>query len=261
MTHRYHVPDLPPSGGSVPLPTTEAHHARTVMRVRSGDAVELFDGRGRVAAAWIDVVDKRQILCQVQPPREESRLPARTVILGVGLPKGDRAKFLIEKLTELGVARCVPLLCQRSQWSPSPAALEKLRRAMLEACKQCGRNQLLQLDDPVAAIDWFDGTSDQDAASEDAAREPSVEPQAVRVLAHPPEAAGGAAWSPQSSAWPELAAAASRPIKIAVGPEGGFTVEEVAAAEAAGWQTVGLGKLVYRIETAAIALATLAIHR
>lgn len=246
MTHRYYVPDLPPDGGSVPLPTAEAHHARTVMRVRSGDAIELFDGSGRVADAAIEAVDKRQIVCQSQPSRDDSRLPARPVILGVGLPKGDRAKFLIEKLTELGVAQCVPLLCQRSQWSPSAGALEKLRRAMLEACKQSGRNQLMEIDSPLPAIEWLSEASGGEG---------------VRVFAHPPEAPGGEDCGTVQQAWPDNAPETTQPIRIAVGPEGGFTVEEVAAARSAGWQTVSLGTRVYRIETAAIVMASLAIHR
>ncbi|QEG38533.1 RsmE family RNA methyltransferase [Roseimaritima ulvae] len=246
MTHRYYVPDLPPTGGSVLLPTTEAHHARTVMRVRSGDAIELFDGRGGVADACIEAIDKRQVACQVQPPRDDSRLPRRTVILAVGLPKGDRAKFLVEKITELGVARCVPLQCQRSQWTPSAGALEKLRRAMLEACKQSGRNQLLQIDSPMPASDWW--TQDAEQA-------------AIRLLAHPPLAPAAQSGEDVRQVWPEQLDNPEQPIRIAVGPEGGFTAEEVTAARAAGWQTVALGRLVYRIETAALAMATLAIHR
>ena len=258
MTHRYYVPDLPPAGGSVLLPTTEAHHARTVMRVRSGDAIELFDGRGGVADACIETIDKRQVSCQAEPSRDDSRLPRRNVILAVGVPKGDRAKFLIEKLTELGVARCVPLQCQRSQWTPSAGALEKLRRAMLEACKQSGRNQLLHIDPPTPAGDWW--TQDAEQA-------------AIRLLAHPPLAPAAQPGDDVQQVWSEKLADTQkhdngdpldepeRPIRIAVGPEGGFTAEEVTAARAAGWQTVGLGRLVYRIETAALAMATLAIHR
>ncbi|WP_153557960.1 RsmE family RNA methyltransferase [Roseimaritima sediminicola] len=244
MTQRYYVPDLPAAGGVLELPEAEGHHARTVMRLRVGDAVELFDGRGTVATAEITAVSKRQVTCEAQPCRRRGETPRRSVTVAVGMPKGDRAKFLIEKLTELGVTRCVPLRCQRSQWTVSSGALQKWQRAMIEACKQSGRNDLMEIAAPVAAETWL-------AAAGEAA--------AWRLLAHPAAAEGG-----QLAVGFTQAGQPSSPeqgVAIAVGPEGGFVEEEVRLATQAGWQAVSLGELVYRIETAAIVLAALAMHR
>jgi len=248
MTHRYYVPEMLSEGGPLLLPTSEAHHARKVMRVRVGDTIELFDGQGNVAAARIAEIDKREIVCDVEPARADEPASVGAATFGIGLPKGDRAKFLVEKLTELGVAHCTPLQCEHSPWAPSDGAIEKWQRAVVEACKQSGRNRLLQIDPIVSAGDWL---SRPDAAG------------TLRLIAHPAAAAGGEHSVAIESIFASDGGAATkgRPIEIAVGPEGGFTSEEIAVAIDAGWQVVDLGRRVYRIETAAMVMAALAPHR
>ena len=149
------------------------------------------------------------------------------------MPKGDRCQFLVEKLTELGVGSFVPLLCERAVIHPREGKREKLERYVIEASKQCGRNVLMRIAEPVA---WENYVSSGTAVE-------------VRILAHPYQAAdlGDAVMNAAS-------------VRIAVGPEGGFTDDEVAAAIARGWQAVALGPRILRIETAAIALAALAIN-
>src|SRR5262249_28458527 len=142
------------------------------------------------------------------------------------LPRGDRAQFLVEKLTELGVAALHLISTQRSVVQPREAKLDKLERYVIEASKQCGRNVLLRVEAPRP---WEQLVADE--------RLP-----AARLLAHP-----GA----ESGPWP----AAGQDVIAAVGPEGGFTDQEVAQARAAGWAVVGLGPRVLRVETAAVALA------
>src|SRR5205823_11989284 len=140
------------------------------------------------------------------------------------LPKSDRGDFLIEKLTELGVTRFVPLQTARSVVHPRATKLDRLQRAVIEASKQCGRNVLMQVD---LLTNWNDYLGRDDLPAQ-------------RVVAHP----GGAPW---------LRTAGD--IALAVGPEGGFTDDEIAAAVAAGWRTMGLGPRTLRVETAAIVLA------
>ena len=150
-----------------------------------------------------------------------------SLTLAVALPKGDRQKWLIEKLTELGVTRLIPLRTVRGVAAPTAAAIERLRRGVIEACKQCGRCQLLQ----IAEASTLESLGTQ-------------QPTAQRLLADP----GGL---------PLAAAVASTgsDLLAAIGPEGGFTVEEIATAEAAGFKRVSLGPHILRIETAAIAMA------
>lgn len=237
MTIRYFVPDLPRGGGHVELPETEAHHASHVMRVKPGDAVTLFDGQGYESQAVIESAARRRVACHAAAAQLQPRANPHAVSLAVAMPKGDRAKELIERLTELGVERLIPLHCQRSPWTVSAGAMEKWQRVVIEACKQCHRNVLLQIESPCAAADYL-------------AQPPT--PQQAAWFAHP----GGAPVPPL----PPTDDVSSRPqIQIAIGPEGGFTAEELATAERAGWQPVGLGERIYRIETAAVILAVKAM--
>lgn len=230
MTRRYYVPQLPTAPGELILPPEESRHAAAVMRIRSGDEIVLFDGQDAEARARVMTVKKREVTCCVDACRRVSREPSTHLTACVAIPKGDRSRMLVEKLTELGVARLVPLICQRSPWKIGTAAIEKLRRHVIEACKQSGRNRLMLLETPVESSVFFSESNDQ-------------ERHTVRLLAHP----SGESAIPFPTA--------NRPAAFAIGPEGGFTDEEIEWADRAAWRRLSLGPRVYRIETAAIALA------
>jgi 16S rRNA (uracil1498-N3)-methyltransferase len=136
----------------------------------------------------------------------------------------------VEKAVELGVARLVPLITTRGVAQPTALAVERLRRAVIEASKQCGRNRLMEIGEPH---DW------SDFAATDAG--------GVRLMAHP----GGI--SLREAITPAL----EQPhgIVIAIGPEGGFTDEEVNRGVATGWTLIDLGRRILRVETAAIAIS------
>jgi len=213
--------------GPVLLQGPEAHHLATVCRLSTGEQVVLFNGDGREYSAEIISVSRKQVELDVQsieqPPREFGfRLEVATP-----LPKGDRADFLIEKLTELGVTDFVPLRTQRSVVQPRETKLERLQRTVIEASKQCGRNVLMQVH---ALAEW----------SEYCRRR---ELPARKLLAH----LEGSFRMMEDSAFSDVC--------VAVGPEGGFTVEEVELAKGAGWQLVRLGPRVLRVETAALVMA------
>jgi 16S rRNA (uracil1498-N3)-methyltransferase len=232
MTHRYFVPQLPVAGGLVVLPEEESRHAAQVMRVRPGDTLQLFNGQNQVAMAVVQTVGRREVHCDAQPSCLDDREPPRCIVAAVSIPKGDRARMLVEKLTELGVAQLIPLVCQRSQWQPSDAALDKLRRAVIEACKQSQRNRLMQIAAPQTAATLWTHSELPDASE--------------CWIAMPSSAA---------LSGPQAAQQGSATIVYAVGPEGGFTQQEADAAVAAGWRAVRLGPRIYRIETAALVLA------
>jgi 16S rRNA (uracil1498-N3)-methyltransferase len=211
--------------GRVELAGPEAHHLATVCRLRPGDAVCLFNGDGKEYAAVVTEVGRRTVTVEVEavasPPREH----AYRVEVAAPLPKGDRAQFLLEKLTELGVTSFVPLQTARSIVQPRETKLDKLQRHVIEASKQCGRNVLLRVQ-PLSA--WADYARRKDLPL-------------ARIVAHP-----GAIVGPRQSV---------EDVALAVGPEGGFTEEEIALAQASGWQVRGLGPRILRVETAAIVLA------
>jgi 16S rRNA (uracil1498-N3)-methyltransferase len=232
MADRYFV-ETPVQGRRVVLIGPEAHHLAHVMRVQPGDDAILFDGSGDEFAAVVRAVRRSEVELEVLERRTVDRELPIEVTLGVSLPKGDRQKWLVEKVVELGLARLVPLVTARSVAQPVAQALARLERGVIEASKQCGRNRLMQVLPPQ---DWTQFL----AAAADAR---------FRLIAHP----GGTALR-------RLAAggtSAPKSVCLAVGPEGGFTDAEVEQALAAGWQMVDLGPRILRVETAAVALTAL----
>jgi 16S rRNA (uracil1498-N3)-methyltransferase len=231
MTVRYFVPQFPSSGGQITLPEAESHHASTVMRVRQGDQLILFDGEGHQADATVVKVGRKAVVCQAEAKIFLPRKNRSTIELAIAMPKGDRSRDLVERLTELGVDRLVPIHCQRSPWAISDGAIQKWQRVMIEACKQCRRNQIMQIAQPCRVADFL--------------VQPATENER-RWFAHP----GG------QKVDPDAESLADNPTyRIAIGPEGGFTDQEASAAIASGWLAVGLGERIYRIETAAIILS------
>jgi 16S rRNA (uracil1498-N3)-methyltransferase len=228
MSERYFV-DEPISGGRVVLEGPEAHHLIHVMRAAPGLNVVLFDGSGAEFRAVVERVGRNEVELAVLSSEQVDRELPFDLTLGVALPKGERQKWLVEKAVELGVTRIVPLRAERGVAQPVEAALGRLRRAVIEASKQCGRNRLLVIDEPRS---WSEFVGAPATTS-------------CRLLAEPH---GGQMLPPGKS--PDR-------VLLAIGPEGGFTGEEVALAVAAGWQTVDLGPRILRVETAAMALAAI----
>jgi 16S rRNA (uracil1498-N3)-methyltransferase len=223
MSERFYVnSELGP--GEVVLQGPEAHHLAAVCRLRPGDAVCLFNGDGRQFPARVVAVGKKSVTLLAGEPESPPREVGFRLEVAAPLPKGDRAQFLVEKLTELGVTDFVPLQTARSVVHPREAKLDRLQRHVIEASKQCGRNVLLRVH-PLA--EWRDYCR-------------RAELPATRLLADP--------------AGEMDAMHAGGDVAAAVGPEGGFTVEEVAEARAAGWRLVRLGPRILRVETAALAL-------
>jgi 16S rRNA (uracil1498-N3)-methyltransferase len=223
----------------ITLDGPEAHHLLHVMRARVGDSITLFDDSGDEFTAVVDSLARSDATVRVLERRTVNRELPFELTVGVALPKGDRQKWLVEKLTELGVTTLVPLTSERGVAQPTAPVLDRLRRSVIEAAKQCGRNRLMRIDEAQIWDDWISnprclGQSDSDAPVR----------QARRILAHP----GGTSVT-------QLNLPAQLATHLAIGPEGGLTDAEVASATAAGWQAVDLGPRILRVETAAIALA------
>ena len=218
-----------------------------VMRASPGAEVVLFDGRGAEFLAKVSRIDRSHVELVVLSRDETDRESPVEVTLGVPLPKGDRQKWLVEKAVELGVRRIVPLRTARSVANPGEKVLKRLRRTVIEASKQCGRNRLLQIDEPES---WADFVRLGDEVT-------------CRLLAHPRSACpDGEAEDHADRLLPEaLPEALPDQVALAVGPEGGFSRDEVALATAAGWRMIDLGPRILRIETAAILLIAAVAER
>ncbi len=222
MADRFYTPDaLTP--GEYALAGEEARHLAGVMRAVPGDRVVLFNGDGLDYPATVVAGDRRAVVLAVGAGVPNNRERPRPLAVASALPKGDRADFLVEKLTELGVSRFIPLICERSVVRPKPDAVRKFARQVVEASKQCGRSVLMAVDPPASFAQLLAG-----------------EPVPGAVL-HPYGAA--------------LLAAGGLPGLIAVGPEGGFSDAEVAMATAAGWGKFSLGERILRVETACLVVA------
>lgn len=220
------------------------------MRAQAGQPVTLFDGRGREAAATIDSVSRREVRVAVETWREIPRMPRIDLTMAVAMPKPERCKGLIERLTEIGVHTLIPVVAERSQRLPSESLLQKWRRIVIESCKQSGRNQLMPILSPMSLPDLL-AMNLNVADDAHAGRLQNVDD---RRIAHVTTGNVG------TEKLPNTQHLASDAVIIAIGPEGGWTTPEVASATAAGWHSFSLGERIYRIETAAIVCASLAIH-
>lgn len=224
------------SGDAVTLDAEQARHARKVLRLRDGDAVELFDGRGGLAEGKLRVSGKASAVVAVERRRQEKR-PKPWVDLAVAMPKGARADVLAEKVSELGADRLIPLRTARSVVEVGEAKEDRLRRVAVESAKQSGRSHLME----VAEARELGELLEAEAA----------EAATLRLIADPEGL--GTIGAEQLLA----ALAKTRRVLVLVGPEGGWTDAEREAAWEAAFIAWRMGPYTLRIETAAMAAVAL----
>ncbi len=221
---RFLVRDLS-AGPEANICGEEAHHLLHVLRLRLGDEVVVFDGLGQQYRSVLTGCESDRVTARKLEalPVDEPRLD---LVIAVALPKGDKMSLIVEKLTELGVRGVIPLLSTRTDIGSMAKSSDRIlrwRRVALEACKQSGRARLPQIEEPTRYEEFL-------------ARDLPLH----RLLACP----GG----------DRLPAQPSPPSCVAaVGPEGGWTDDEISAAKEKGFRTMGLGPSILRTETAAIA--------
>lgn len=217
------------AGGNVLLPEDAAHHAVHVLRLRVGDDLALFNGRGGEYAGRVAAMDRLKVSIDILTHRPVERESPLALTLVQGVSSGERMDFTVQKATELGVAAFQPVLAARSagRLSGERAELKRAhwRRVAVSACEQCGRNRV-----------------------------PEVHP--VQALVHYCRAAPLAGTRLLLSPGSEISLRCARldgAVALATGPEAGFTAEEEALLAAAGFVPVRLGPRVLRTETAALA--------
>lgn len=236
----FYLDAIPPAGETADLDRDEARHVLGSRRLSAGDSIIVFDGRGTVArTTMVEAHSRRavtlrvnELFCEPQP------LPA--IQLATALPKGDRLSTMVSMAAQLGAASILPLTCARSVVRVRPNLWPRLERITLEACKQSRQPwppTIGQETTPAELPGVCDGP---------------------KFVAHP----GG---RPLREVVAESAGAASgdTPVTLVVGPEGGFTDDEVETLTDAGALTVDLGPSVLRLETAAVAVlagARLLLH-
>jgi 16S rRNA (uracil1498-N3)-methyltransferase len=233
-------------GSAVELPRETGSHLAKVLRARSGDELILFNGDGREFGGSIEEVRGSRVLAFVGDARPVDRESPLAITLVQCVPRGDRMDFIVQKATELGVARIVPVLSQRSvvrlDAAQAQSKANHWRAVTVSACEQCGRNRLTLIETVQPLLNYLGesvpGTGPRLVFEPESAPQPhSAADQG------PPAAALNGGWAKHSVA----------DAHVAIGPEGGFTSDELEAFRVCGYSRGVLGPRVLRTETAAIA--------
>jgi 16S rRNA (uracil1498-N3)-methyltransferase len=224
-------------GASVALRDEDAHHARRALRLRAGDEVSLADGAGAVGTGVL-TADTAGATVEVRDVRHVER-PAPEVCVALAPPKGDRLPWAVRKLTEVGADTIALVDCERSvrRWSDDREgnARRRLEAVAREAAMQSRRPFIPTIEGP-----WPFARS----------LEPGASSARVVVL-----------WEDAAEPLAGALSTETASLRLVIGPEGGFTDREVAAARDAGITLASLGEGILRTETAALAATVVALHR
>ena len=242
---RFYAPQIAftSDGKTVALGADEARHAHDVLRLEAGEEVFVFDGEGHEYCCLITELTSRSatlnVVEEVPPASPESPLH---FTLAVALLKGEKFDLVVQKATELGVTRLTPLVTARADVrirEPGDARkkAERWARIAFESAKQCGRAQLMLVDPPMNLDEFFRSITDVQLKLTYTARDGDPHADLAKM-----DLKGG---------W----------IAAMIGPEGGWTDDELKQAGGNGSKLVTLGGRILRAETAAIAVATLLQHR
>lgn len=231
---RVHVAQPLASGMPCTLGGAAARHIRLVLRLRAGDPLVLFDGRGGEYDARIEICGRDEMRVAVGAHRAIERESPLAITLLQGISRGERMDLVVQKSTELGVARIVPIAAERSvvhlDARQTGRRLEHWRGIAIAACEQCGRNRVPEIE--------------RSQTLAEALRR--LEPRGARLLLH---AEGAEALLP-------AALRDARAATLLIGPEGGFTEAERTLAAHHGFAAHRFGPRVLRTETAALAALT-----
>jgi 16S rRNA (uracil1498-N3)-methyltransferase len=227
------------------LTADESHHLVVVNRARQGDAIIAFDGRGTEWDCTLATDSKNAATLTVRDTRR-APLFTHAITLAQALPKGPALDGIIRKATEIGAARIVPIVSERTQvhldGERQDKKIEKWRTAALEAAKQCGNPWLPEIA-PLQSFESFLKAPDE----HDLKLIASLHPGARSLKMIFSDAAARLGRPPRRVLW-------------LIGPEGDFSADEVAAALAAGFLPATLGSLVLRCETAATYALSVTAH-
>ncbi len=225
-TEYFYVPPESIHPPALTITGSELTHLARVMRMREGDAIRVVDGKGVSYEALITSVARHEATCRITSRTDRLHEPSRMLTLGAGMLKNpSRFDYLVEKATEIGAACIVPLITERT--IPRHARTERWQKLCVAAMKQSGRCVLPEVRQPLPFSEFI----------------ASSDPRAMKFIPH-----GGSEGMLSS-----FRAAGDAPVVVCIGPEGGFSDQEVAAAGEAGFQPVSLGARRLRTETAAVA--------
>ena len=233
--HRFFAGDESFSRNSVVLTGTDASHIYTVLRLQIGDKIQVLDGKGSLCIVQLADVKAKLVKGEIISSEKVNTESPLTVHLGQSLIKGNKFDVVLRKSVELGVETITPLITERTVVkSDSNKKIARWQKIAEESCKQCGRSSIPKVSESIVRMDVFCQQENEadlklmfwELESENGLKDINLEktPSSVSIL---------------------------------IGPEGGFTVQEVETARSYGFQTVSLGPRILRAETAPLVVLSL----
>ena len=225
-----YLPAALETGAEILLTEERAHYLLAVLRLKKGDFLSVFDGRGGEYGAELIAAGRHQARLKIGSFRAREAESPLSIHLGLAVAKGERMDFSIQKATELGVTSIAPLLSERCAVrlaGKEESRLKHWKKIAIAACEQCGRNKIPQILPPQPFEQWLTAQS------------------------------GGVLLDPAGTPFTRLTQP-DRSLTVLVGPEGGLSVEERRRALEAGFVAASLGPRILRVETAVVAALSLA---
>ncbi len=221
------------TGQELELEPDLARHILSALRLKSGATIRLFNGEGGEYIATILNAGRRDLRVGIGQFHNIDRESPLETTLGLCISRGDRMDYALQKSTELGVSRVIPLFSERSEGKLQGERLSKKQRhwqqVMISACEQCGRNRLPTLNTAMNLADWA----------------PQADADTRFVLHH----RGQQSLTPNDEQ--------PKHVALLIGPEGGLSETEISLAEQQGFMPLTLGPRVMRTETAPVAILSL----
>lgn len=229
---RIFTPQHMTSGQILALEESPSHHLIKVLRMQAGRELILFNGQGGEFQARIDTLHKKQVDVLIGSFTADNRQSPLQLNLAIGLSRGERMDWVLQKATELGVTHITPLITERTEVKLSGERQDKKiqhwQQVIVSACEQCQRNLLPVLADPIRLDDWIDNVDSE-----------------LRFVLHHRDSQGLSAEKAPAS------------VTLLIGPEGGLSEKEISQALAQNFQALTLGPRVLRTETAPVAAISL----
>ena len=220
------------SGELIQLEETASHHLAKVLRMQAGRELILFNGTGGEFAATIHEVSKKYVSVTVAEHRPDNRESPLQLELAIGISRGERFEWVLQKATELGISKITPLITERTEVKTGSDRQEKMhdrwQHIIISACEQCQRNLLPELAAPKLFTDWL----------------PTVNADLRFVLHHRDSKSLPSGEKPHS-------------VSLLIGPEGGLSETEITLAQQHDFNALTLGPRVLRTETAPVAAISL----
>ncbi len=239
--NRFFVPPEAIDGADVNIPEEISAQIRKVLRLKDGSAVQFLDNQGWLYESRIHYLDTKHLTAEITQKRPAESEPACRISLYIGLTQREKFEWVLQKCTEAGVGQIIPVITERSlirKASDVSSKQERWEKILKEAAEQCGRGRIPELLPVMTCNQAIQAGAKAEKALFCWENEKQT---SLRSIVDPIRGT-------------------VREISLMIGPEGGFSEEEAAAALSAGWIPISLGKRIYRMETAALASVILTLY-